>query len=224
MEKGKHYAFVGSNGAGKSTIIKMLTGQYTDYEGQILIDGKDIQTLSQSQLKSLFSVIYQDFSQYEISLKDNILLGDLAKTHRDEEVTGALTQAGLRELVEELPNGIETTLGRIDHSGMDVSGGQWQKIVFARSIMSPAPIKILDEPTAALDPLSENRLYLQYKEIMKGKTTIFISHRLASTKLADKIFVIDNGVIVQRGQYEELVTREGIYRDMFEEQSRWYSQ
>lgn len=222
LEKGKHYAFVGANGAGKSTIIKLLIGLYDEYEGEILIDGKDINMLSQSALKSLFSIIYQDFSHYEISLKDNIILGNLGNPPTRQQIIEALSKVMLSDIIEHLPNGLETVLGKIYQEGIDMSGGQWQKIAIARSIISDAPIRILDEPTASLDPISENNLYYQFKEIMKGKTAIFISHRLASTKLVDKIFVIDDGVIVQKGRHDELVTKEGVYREMFKEQSRWY--
>lgn len=222
LEKGKHYAFVGANGAGKSTITKLLTGLYDTYEGEILIDKTDIRSLPQATIKSLFSVIYQDFSHYEISLKDNVLLGNKWQTTKEDAVNSALSKAGLEEILHQLPNGIETLLGKIHRNGVDLSGGQWQKIAIARSILSLAPIKILDEPTAALDPISENQLYRQFQDIMKGKTAIFISHRLGSTKLADEIFVLDQGKIVQKGNHQKLINEVGLYSQMYDEQSRWY--
>lgn len=221
LEKGKHYAFVGANGAGKSTITKLLTGLYDEYDGEILIDGADIRTLPQAVIKSLFSVIYQDFYHYEISLQDNVLLGNTEQITK-EEVNLSLSKVGLEEMIKQLPKGIETLLGKIHQNSVDLSGGQWQKIAIARSILSFAPIKILDEPTAALDPISENQLYHQFQDVMVGNTAIFISHRLGSTKLADEIFVLDQGKIVQKGSHQELMNEEGLYARMYDEQSRWY--
>lgn len=219
LEKGKHYAFVGANGAGKSTLTKLLTGLYPVDEGEILIDGKDIRTFSQAQLKALYSVIYQDFARYEIPLKDALHLGDLAHAYDEEKAARALEKVGLQE---SLAQGEDMALGKLEEKGRDLSGGEWQKLAIARSLMSPAPIKIMDEPTAALDPLSEDRLYHQFQELMKGKTSIFISHRLGSTRPADEIFVIDQGKLAQRGRHEALMQQEGLYRTMYKEQSGMY--
>ena len=222
IEKGRHYAFVGENGVGKSTITKLLTGLYNEYDGEILIDGNDIRTLSQSTIKSLFSVIYQDLSHYEISLKDNILLGNTEQISKESSVDFVLSKVGLKEVIQQLPNGIGTLLGKIHKNGVELSGGQWQKLAIARSILSQAPVKIFDEPTAALDPISENQLYSQFHEVMAGKTSIFISHRLGFARLADEIFVLNHGEIVQKGCHQQLMNEEGIYAHMYEEQSRWY--
>lgn len=223
LEKGKHYAFVGSNGAGKTTITKLLTGLYDDYEGEILIDGRDIRSLPQAKLKSLFSVIYQDFSHYQISIKDNLLLGNTGYELTENDLNLALEKVGLKEMVDQKPRGIESKLGKIHPHGLDLSGGQWQKLALARSILSQGSIKILDEPTAALDPISENQLYHQFQDLMAGKTAIFISHRLGSTKLADQILVLDGGKVVQRGSHQQLINEGGLYAEMYREQSRWYS-
>ena len=219
---GLHYAFVGKNGAGKTTITKLLTGLYTEYEGDILINGVELRQYPASALKAMFSVVYQDFAKYYIMLKDNIALGDIAGTDTYSRITDAAVQAGLDEMVTELKNGMDTPLGKILEDGQDLSGGQWQRVAIARSLISRAPVKMLDEPTAALDPISENKVYEEFEMLMRGKTTVFISHRLGSTKLADEILVIDNGRVIERGTHDNLITAGGQYAEMFEAQRGWY--
>jgi len=222
LESGKHYAFVGKNGAGKTTITKLLTGLYNEYEGEIFINGKELRGYPTGAVKAMFSVVYQDFAKYYISLKENIVLGDIAGIVADDNVNDIVTQAGLDEVVAELKNGMDTPLGKILENGQDVSGGEWQRIAIARSLISRAPVKILDEPTASLDPISESRVYGDFEKLMLGKTTVFISHRLGSTKLADEILVIDDGQIIQRGTHDELMEGHGLYSDMFQAQRGWY--
>ncbi|MBB4827133.1 ATP-binding cassette subfamily B protein [Sporosarcina luteola] len=222
LERGKHYAFVGANGVGKTTITKLLTGLYDEYEGEILINGKELREYSASAIKALSSLVYQDFARYQISMADNIAFGDTAREIDKRQILDIASKAGLNNTISNLPNGINTPLGRINNDGLDISGGQWQKIAVARSLLSRAPIKILDEPTSALDPIAENQIYQEFEELMKGKTTIFISHRLGSTKLADEIFVIDNGSIVEKGCHSELIRSKGLYAQMFETQRKWY--
>ncbi|MCL2821175.1 MAG: ABC transporter ATP-binding protein/permease [Oscillospiraceae bacterium] len=222
LEAGRHYAFVGKNGAGKTTITKLLTGLYTQYEGEILINGKELREYPSSTLKALFSVVYQDFAKYYVSLKDNIKLGDAAGESNDERVADIATKAGLDEIIAELKEEMDTPLGKILENGQDVSGGEWQRIAIARSLISRAPVKMLDEPTAALDPISESRVYNEFEKLMQDKTTVFISHRLGSTKLADEILVIDDGKIIERGRHDELMDLNGLYAEMFEAQRGWY--
>ena len=219
LEAGRHYAFVGKNGAGKTTITKLLTGLYTEYEGEILVNGRELRTYPASTVKAMFSVVYQDFARYYIGMKDNISLGNLHAKGNEKE---AAHLAGLDETIGRLKNGILTPLGKILPGGQDLSGGQWQRVAIARSLISQAPVRILDEPTSALDPISESRLYSEFEKLMEGKTTVFISHRLGSTKLADEILVIDGGRIAERGTHETLMARKGQYADMFETQREWY--
>lgn len=219
LDAGRHYAFVGKNGAGKTTITKLLTGLYTDYEGEILLNGKELRSYPVSTVKAMFSVVYQDFAKYYIKLKDNIMLGDIHTTGQEEE---AARLAGLDEIIGKLENGIHTPLGKILKGGQDLSGGQWQRVAIARSLASRAPVKILDEPASALDPVSESNLYHDFEKLMEGKTTIFISHRLGSTKLADEILVIDGGKIIERGTHAGLMAKKGQYAQMFEAQKEWY--
>ena len=225
LESGQHYAFVGKNGAGKTTVTKLLTGLYTDYEGEILINGKELRTYQAGTLKALFSVVYQDFAKYYISLKDNITLGDImVPICANDNVLEKVHLAGLDETILELNAGIDTPLGKIREGGQDISGGQWQRVAIARSLYSRAPIKILDEPTAALDPISESQIYEEFEKLMHGKTTVFISHRLGSTKLADEILVIDDGKISERGTHAALMKVGGQYAVMFKSQRSWYAE
>ena len=222
LEPGRHYAFVGKNGAGKTTITKLLTGLYTEYGGEIIVNGKELREYPVSTLKAMFSVVYQDFAKYYIPLKNNIELGDASGANVENRICDAVKQAGLVELIKELKNGMETPLGKILEGGQDISGGQWQRVAIARSLLSRAPVKMLDEPTAALDPISESRVYSEFEKLMQGKTTVFISHRLGSTKLADEILVIDDGRIIERGTHDELMEENKQYAEMFQAQRGWY--
>lgn len=222
LVSGRHYAFVGKNGAGKTTITKLLTGLYTEYEGEILINGKELRQYPTSTLKAMFSIVYQDFAKYYIPLRENIVLGDVVGENVSERLSNIAVMAGLDEIISELRDGMDTPLGKIMEGGQDISGGQWQRVAIARSLMSRAPIKILDEPTAALDPISESQVYSGFENLMQNKTTIFISHRLGSTKLADEIFVIDDGRVVEHGTHNELIEIRGQYAEMFEAQRSWY--
>jgi ATP-binding cassette, subfamily B, bacterial len=225
LNAGSHHAFVGENGAGKTTIIKLVTGLYADYEGSILLNGRSLREYGQRELISMFSVAYQDFSRYYITLGDNIAIGDINRMDdcdADHRIAQAVDDARLFDLIQKLPEGVLTPLGKIHENGLDVSGGEWQRIAMARALVNPAPFRILDEPTAALDPLSESMVYEKFEELTEGKTTLFISHRLGSTKLADEIYVLDGGSIAEMGTHAQLMARQGLYRRMFESQRSWY--
>lgn len=218
-----HYAFVGINGAGKTTITKLLTGLYNNYSGDILVNGKNLKEFSASEIKGLFSVVYQDFAKYYIPLKDSVMLGDIHNISGEQKLKDALREIELTSMVTKLPKGIETPLGKIYDNGVDISGGEWQRIAIARTLVSEAPIIILDEPTAALDPIAESKLYELFDKISAGKSTIFITHRLGAAKLADEILVIDDGKVAQQGSHEALMKINGIYAQMFEKQRSWYN-
>ncbi len=221
IEKGRHYAFVGVNGAGKTTVTRLLTGLYDNYAGEILINGRELRSFSQGEIKALFSVVCQDFARYQISLEENIALGNVLE--RDEEkILQAAEQIGLGEVIEKLPQGMKTPLGKVREKGVDLSGGQWQRVAIARALYNPAAVRILDEPTAALDPVAESNIYEMFGEVSAGKTTIFITHRLGAARLADEIIVLDGGVAAEQGSHQELISRGGIYARMFEAQRSWY--
>lgn len=221
LQKDLHYAFVGINGAGKTTITKLLTGMYDNFEGEILINGKSIKEYSLSELKGIFSVVHQDFAKYYIKVKDNIALGNVLK-YDEESICEAISLMKLDNLIDSFPDGINTYLGKIKENGIDLSGGQWQRIAIARNLYNHSLIRILDEPTAALDPVAESNIYETFGKISAGKSTIFITHRLGAARLADEIIVIDEGKVKEKGRHENLLKESGIYAQMFESQRSWY--
>jgi len=226
IEYGKHYSFVGVNGAGKTTVTKLLTGLYMNYEGSIFVDGRELREFSQAELKALSSVVYQDFARYFLTLYENIAV---AMPHDEENVKRARVEEAVKlvELTEtaaKLKNGLDTQLGKIHEDGVDISGGEWQRAAMARSIVNKASLCILDEPTAALDPVNESRVYRKFEQISRGRTTVFISHRLGSTKLAEVIYVLDKGKIAETGSHDELMAHNGLYAEMYNAQAGWYAQ
>lgn len=221
IKSGESAAIVGVNGAGKSTIIKLLCGLYKPDRGHIYVGGKDITTLSQDDVRQAVSVVFQDYGCYQMTLRENIAFGDLTLIHDDEKLIEALKRAGADEVLEK---GLDMHLGRLYKDGFDISRGQWQRIAVARAFLSKSNFVILDEPTASLDPIAESRMYEAFLDILKERGTIIISHRLASAKMADKIIVIEGGEAVSIGNHAELMKEGGIYAVMFEEQSSWYRQ
>ena len=183
-----------------------------------MLNGRSLREYSQGDLKAFFNVVYQDFARYYISLGQNIALGNPRKLTNGVSVQSAAAELDLVDVIARLPQGIDTPLGKIKEGGQDLSGGEWQRVAMARAVYNQAPFRILDEPTAALD-----RLYEHFEQISQDKTTIFISHRLGSTKLADQIFVIDQGRLAEQGSHDELMSLNGIYADMYESQRGWYS-
>ena len=223
IDKGKHYAIVGKNGSGKTTITKLLLRLYKIDSGEILINGKNIYDYSTEKIHSMFSVVYQDYAKYAITVRENIGIGNL-KNYTQEKIEKVVDGLGLKEVIEKLPNGYDTPLGKVLENGVDLSGGQWQRVALARTLIRENAVKILDEPTAALDPIQETELYRNYGKIAKDSTTVFISHRLGSTKLADTILLIDDGKVLSSGSHEELMNQYGLYREMFCKQKEWYSE
>lgn len=221
LEAGKKYSLVGVNGSGKSTITKLILRMYDDYEGEILLNGRELREWSRCDIKAMFSAVLQDFARYEISIEDNVRVGSGFRA-TDSEVDRALELAGLTEAVAALPEGKRTMLGKLYENGTELSGGQWQRIAIARSVVHSSGLKILDEPTAALDPIAECDFYQKFDEITDGQTVIFISHRLASAKNSDCIFVLDGGKIAECGAHAELMEEGGLYAKMFESQRGWY--
>lgn len=226
IHKNRHYSFVGANGSGKTTIIKLILGLYEDFEGEILLNGRDIRTYKTADLKTLFASVFQDFARYAATVKENIALGDIRQIDKllskETKIKSAMDALELSEDIKRLPKGLDTMLGKIHPESVDLSGGQWQKIAMARAFISRAGLQILDEPTASLDPMNESRLYELFGKISEEKATIFISHRLGSTKLADYIYVLDKGSIAECGTHDELMAMEGLYCQMYKSQRSWY--
>lgn len=219
ISAGKKYAFAGANGAGKTTIVKLINGLYQDYEGRILMNGEDIRHFE----RGLFSNVFQDFARYPVSVRDNITIGRKGSVP-EKELLQAVKEVGLSDTVEKLEDGLNTVLGKVREDSLDLSGGEWQKVALARCVLSQAQVKILDEPTSAMDPIYENEIYRRFQRISQGKTVLLISHRLASVKMADCIFVIAGGSVAEAGSHAELMEKNGLYRSMYEEQAKWYEE
>lgn len=222
IKKGEHCAIVGANGAGKSTILKLIYGLYDNYEGEILINGKSIVNYSSAQLKGLFHILFQDYGHYELSLKENLFFDTLLTSDDKKRMNELLNAFDLQYLLD-VNQKEEINLGKSFENGVELSGGQWQKISIIRAIISKSPVKVLDEPTASLDPASESKLYNIFQNICEENTSILISHRLGATVKSDIILIIDDGKIVERGNYAELMKNKGIYYRMFESQRQWYN-
>ena len=221
LKAGEKLSVVGLNGAGKTTFIKLLCRLYDADEGEILLDGINIRDYDYDEYMKLFSVVFQDFRLLSFTAQDNILLGEDAST----EVTDALFEkVGLLEKINSLPKGRDTMMFRqFDRDGVQLSGGEQQKLAIARALYKDAPVVILDEPTAALDPVAEYEIYCRFNELVGGKTAVYISHRLSSCKFCDRIAVFSEGTIKELGTHDELVKREGgIYAEMFSAQAQYY--
>ena len=222
MEKQKSYALVGANGAGKSTVTKLITGMYEDYEGEILLNGREIREYPYAQLKAIVSVVFQDFTRYRISVQENVLLGTQTPPDRNRVETAA-KQLGLGELFSKMKHGLDTPLGKLTEDGVDISGGEWQRVAIARMLYRRTPINILDEPTAALDPVAESELYALFGRLNRERFNLYITHRLGAARVMDEILVLADGQIVEQGSHDRLMqTKDGLYREMFESQSEWY--
>jgi len=217
VKQGERVALVGENGVGKSTIIKLLCRLYRPDSGRILINGMDIQMLDAAALRRVFSVVFQDFCKYTLTLRENIAFGDLTKLNDDNALHDAL-KMGLADDIADL----NTSLGRLEETGVDISGGQWQRIAVARACLPDSAFVILDEPTASLDPVAESKMYHSFAEVLRNRGCIMISHRLASARMADKIFVLSDGIVVEAGGHDDLMTKNGLYARMYESQSVWY--
>jgi ATP-binding cassette subfamily B protein len=221
---GEKLSIVGENGAGKTTIVKLLLRLFEPDKGEILLGGRPLRSYSRETLTTLLGPIFQDFNRYAITLRENIGVGAIDQLHDDERIAYAARQGKVDHFVEDLPHGYDTVLGREFEDGVDVSGGQWQRIAIARAFMGDKPVLLLDEPTSQLDPIAESQLYREFAEMAHGKTAIFITHRLASTMITDRILVIQDGVVTQEGTHAQLMASGGLYAEMFEAQRHWYRQ
>lgn len=221
VRPGENLAIVGLNGAGKTTLVKLLCGFLDPTEGRVLLNGQDIRPYNRRDYYKLFAAVFQDFSVLSATVAENVAQ---CRTGIDEaRVWHCLDEAGLTEKVQSLPKQLETQIGReVYEDGVELSGGQTQRLMLARALYKDAPVLVLDEPTAALDPIAENDIYQKYNEMTAGKTSLFISHRLASTRFCDRILYLKDGRVAEEGTHEELLKRGGGYADLFEVQSQYY--
>ena len=223
ISPGEKLAVVGLNGAGKTTLIKLICGFLDPTEGAVLLNGKDIRQYNRRDYYRLFSAIFQDFSILEASVAENVAQSiDAIDLKRVRE---CIRLSGLTQKVETLPDGLNTKLGRLVYEdGVELSGGQTQRVMLARALYKNAPVLVLDEPTAALDPIAEYDMYLKYSQMTHGRTSVFISHRLASTQFCDRILFLEQGRIVEEGSHKQLLDQKGHYARLFELQSRYYQE
>lgn len=221
VHPGEKLAIVGLNGAGKTTLVKLVCGFLDPTEGRILLNGEDIRKFNRNDYYALFSAVFQEFSVLDVTVKENV--AQCVDGIDETRVWQCIDKAGLTEKIKSLPKGIETHLGRrVFKDGVEFSGGQTQRLMLARALYKNAPILVLDEPTAALDPIAENDIYQKYNDMTHGRTSFFISHRLASTRFCDRIIFVDGGKITEEGTHDELLKNGGGYAYMFEVQSKYY--
>ncbi len=223
IQPGETVALVGENGSGKTTLIKLLTRLYDPTEGIITIAGRDLRQVDPQLYYQQMGVIFQDFRHYELTVKENIGFGNLAELENMARIRQAAEMGGAAELIEAMPRQYETMLGRLFHEdSQDLSGGEWQRIALARAFMRDVPLLILDEPTAALDVFAENAVYNRFAELTQGRTAIFVTHRLSSVRLAQKILVLKEGCLIETGNHNELMAQAGEYARMFNLQAERY--
>jgi len=222
LRAGEVLALVGENGAGKTTLVKLLSRLYDPDEGRILLDGHPLQEYDLDELRLNIGVIFQDFVRYYLSAADNIAVGRIDARDDQPRIADAARRSLADEVIEKLPEGYEQMLGKLFKSGVDLSGGEWQKIAIARAYMRDAPLLVLDEPTAALDARSEFEVFQRFKELSQGKTAVIISHRFSTVRMADRIMVLDDGQVEEVGSHDELLARGGHYAELFELQAAGY--
>jgi ATP-binding cassette subfamily B protein len=223
IPKGQSLALVGHNGAGKTTFIKLLARLYEPTEGRILLDGRDIRSFERDELHRRLSVVFQDFNEYQFTAKDNVGVGSIPHMGEEPRIDRAIENGGATEVVHTLPKGVETQLGKWFKDGTELSGGQWQKIALARAFMrEEADVLVLDEPTAALDAEAEHAVFERFRSLAKGRTTIVISHRFSTVRMADRIIVIEAGRVMEEGTHDQLVAVGGRYAQLFTLQAQGY--
>lgn len=225
IDGGESIALVGMNGAGKTTLVKLICGFYAPTRGDILVNGRKIEEYNIEEYYSLISAVFQKVSPIACTMFEFVASVDRDRPTAREDAVAAMKVSGIWEKIETLPNGVDTHLVKnVYDDGVDFSGGEMQKLLLARAIYKNGSLLVLDEPTAALDPIAENNLYLKYRELTNGKTSLYISHRFASTRFCDRIILLEDGVITESGTHDELMKRNGQYAYMFGVQSKYYKE
>lgn len=222
LNSGEKLALVGENGAGKTTLIKLLLRFYDVTEGEILINGINIKLLNLDKWHSLVGALFQDFIKYQFTVRENIEFGNVQKPDNQELLNKSINRSGVDGYLENLPGKLNQTVGKMFDGGIDLSGGQWQKLALARAFYRDAPILILDEPTSAIDAKAEYEIFQRVQKLEKDKTVLIISHRFSTVRNADRILVLDNGQIIEAGNHEQLMEKQGLYAELFNLQAQGY--
>ncbi|WP_444876477.1 ABC transporter ATP-binding protein [Bacillus mycoides] len=222
IKPGEKIAIVGHNGSGKTSLIKCLLGLYPLTSGNIYFDDVPINKIQLNSLRDNITVIFQDFTKYFLTIEENIAFGNISERNDKKKIQDVALQSGIHTDITKFPNKYQSYVGRFLYEGEELSGGQWQKVAIARALFKNSPIMILDEPTAALDPLSERGIFDKFKQLTEERTTLLISHKMSAAKLADKIIVLDNGKLVEFGTHEQLVLQKGKYHELYTTQAEFY--
>ena len=222
IKKGEKIAFVGENGAGKTTLIKLILRFYDVTKGEILINGVNIKNLDLDQWHENIGALFQDYIKYQFTFRENVVFGDLAKKNDLKSLDNAIRKSGAINLLPDLPKGVDQIVGKTFEEGVDLSGGQWQKLALARAFFRDAPILILDEPTSAIDAKAEYEIFENVQKLQKDKTVIIISHRFSTVRNADRILVFDDGKIIEEGNHDKLMDKKGLYASLFNLQAKGY--
>lgn len=220
IKAGETVAIVGENGAGKSTLVRLLIGLYIPTAGNVALNGMDTATTDSASLFNGLSGVFQRFQRYQMTLQGNIQISEI---HKNGEITEAMNKAGVDSHSRRFPEGVKTMLSR-EFGGVDLSGGEWQRVAIARGLYRINNIVVLDEPTASIDPIEESIIYRKFIEISKGKTAIIITHRLGSARIADRILVMNHSRIVEMGSHDELMKKKGFYAELYQSQAEWYKE
>ena len=222
LHAGEKLALVGENGAGKTTLVKLLARLYDPDEGRILLDGVDIREYDPVSLRKTIGVIFQDFVRYQLTAGKNIAVGNIEEQDNENQITEAAHKGMANQVIDNLPSGFDQMIGRRFAEGVNLSGGEWQKVAISRAYMRDAQVMILDEPTAALDARAEYEVFLRFTDLTKGKSAVIISHRFSTVRMADRILVLQNGQLLEIGTHDELLQKDGKYAELFNLQAEGY--
>ena len=225
LKEGEIVAILGFNGSGKTTLSKIICGILKDYQGQIIINGVDARTMDSREYAQWFGMVFQDYNRYSFLLRENIGVGCIDEVENQPEIDQAVSRAHARDIVDKLPRGYEEQMGKnLYEDGLDMSGGEWQRIAIARGHMGNSPILVFDEPTASIDPIEEERFLTDLRSGLAGRTAILISHRISFSRLADRILIMDQGMVMEEGSHEELILKDGMYAQMYRAQKELYQE
>ena len=222
LQAGEKLALVGENGAGKTTLVKLLARLYEPNEGRILLDGVDIRNYNLDEYRAATGIIFQDFVRFQMKVSDNIAIGQIDEINNNSRIEASAKKSLASHVIDKLPERFDQVLGKRFNNGVELSGGEWQKVALARAYMRDAQLLILDEPTSALDARAEHEVFLRFSELITGKTAVLISHRFSTVRMADRILFLEDGQLLELGSHEELLEKDGKYAELFHLQAQGY--